>query len=261
MPYETAKEAFAQGKRHDALGDWGHLSEVNPDTGVSRDVDDEEVLEFGRNRRQDDDPVGDHLLSRLRTHQIVSQLFRGAVQLGYHRQQIKVDNHMREGQDLETPMVHSSCALLLSKLVARVKGYRQYIVLAPRANNGPNYVLCIDPLGVCQLFTPGGCSLQLLTMVVDLGIPIQAKFIARLIKARQRGPNSIYRGNALQHIPGGSLLPPGQSSILDQLVTPAEAAEAAQVYADARLGFLISASAFFTCWWARRIGFGIGLCF
>ena len=31
---------------------------------------------------------------------------------------------MREGLDLETPMVHSSCALLLSKLVAKVKGYR-----------------------------------------------------------------------------------------------------------------------------------------
>ena len=70
-------------------------------------------------------------------------------------------------------------------------------------------------------------------MVVDLGIPIQAKFTARLTKARQRGPNSIYQGNALQHIPGGSLLPPGQSSILDQPVTPAKAAEAGQVYADA----------------------------
>ena len=75
-------------------------------------------------------------------------------------------------------------------------------------------------------------SLQLLTMMVDLGIPIQAKFTARLTKARQRGPN-IYEGNALQHIPGGSLLPPGQSSILDQAVTPAEAAEADQIYADA----------------------------
>ena len=56
MPYETARETFAQGKRHDALGDWGQLAEVNLATGVSREVDDEEVLEFGRSQRQDDDP-------------------------------------------------------------------------------------------------------------------------------------------------------------------------------------------------------------
>ena len=84
-----------------------------------------------------------------------------------------------------------------------------------------------------MLYTQGGCSLQLLTMMLDLEIPIQAKFTARLTRARQKGPH-IYQGNALQHIPGGSLLPPGQNSILDQAVMPEEAAEADQVYADAK---------------------------
>ena len=234
LPLETAKQAFAQGERHDALGDWGTLAEVDPETGVSRMVDDDEVLEFGRNREQEDDPTGDHTLGRFRTHQVISQLVRGAIQIGYHRQRFKVENHVREGQSVETKMVHSSCALLLSKLVARVGGYRQYTVLAPRANNIPNYILCIDPFGICQLYTPRDCTIQLLTMMVDLSIPIQAKYTARLTRARQRGPQSLYQGTALQHIPGGSLLPPGQSSILDQAVTSEEAAEANQVYAETK---------------------------
>ena len=33
---EKAKEMFDEGKRHDALGPWGHLAEVDPATGVSR---------------------------------------------------------------------------------------------------------------------------------------------------------------------------------------------------------------------------------
>ena len=103
--YEKAKEMFDEGKRHDALGSWGHLAEVDPATGVSREVSDEEVLEFGRNQRQDDDPTGTHLLNRLRTNQLISQLLRGAIQLGYHRQHFTVENHVREGQTLETPMV------------------------------------------------------------------------------------------------------------------------------------------------------------
>ena len=92
LPLETAREAFAQGKRHDALGDWGNLSEVDPEKGVPRMVSDDEVLQLGRSRGQEDDPTGDHLLGRFRTHQIVSQLVRGAAQLGYHRQHFKVED-------------------------------------------------------------------------------------------------------------------------------------------------------------------------
>ena len=95
LPLETAKQAFAQGKRHDALGDWGHLAEVDPETGVSRMVNDDEVLELGRSRGQEEDPTGDHLLGRFRTHQIISQLVRGAMQIGYHRQHFKVENRFR----------------------------------------------------------------------------------------------------------------------------------------------------------------------
>ncbi|OLP73232.1 hypothetical protein AK812_SmicGene47605, partial [Symbiodinium microadriaticum] len=128
-----AKEMFDDGKRHDALGPWGHLSEVDPNTGVSRDVTDAEVLAYGRSLGIEEDQTGSHLLNRLKSNQLISQLIRGAIQLGYQRQHFMVENHMREGQTFATPMVHSSCAVLLSKLVAKVMGYRQCTVLAPRA--------------------------------------------------------------------------------------------------------------------------------
>ena len=44
----------------------------------------------------------------------------------------------------------------------------------------------------------------------------------------------LYQGDALRHLPGGSMLPPGQSSILDQPVPAAEAAEVTQAHAKAK---------------------------
>ena len=76
LPCAKAKELFEDGKRHDAIGPWGHLSEINPDTGVSRDVTDDEVLAYGRSLEIDEDPAGSHLLNRLRSNQLISQLIR-----------------------------------------------------------------------------------------------------------------------------------------------------------------------------------------
>ena len=154
IPVQVAREAFAPGQRHDSLGKWGRLSEVNERTGVPGDVSDEELLEHGRDRGEADDPTGDHALGRFRTNQIISKLVRGAIQLGYQRQHFMVENHLREGAEVDTSMVHSSCAALLSKLVAKVMGYRQYSVLTPRSNYSPNYILNIDPFGICQRTAP-----------------------------------------------------------------------------------------------------------
>ena len=38
MPLGFAKENFKQGKRHDALGNWDNLAEVDPERGVPRMV-------------------------------------------------------------------------------------------------------------------------------------------------------------------------------------------------------------------------------
>ncbi|CAE7894835.1 unnamed protein product [Symbiodinium sp. KB8] len=50
MPVQAAQEAFRRGQRHDSLGNWGNLSEVDPMTGVPRDLNDDEVLQHGVER-------------------------------------------------------------------------------------------------------------------------------------------------------------------------------------------------------------------
>ena len=121
---------------------------------------------------------------------------------------------MREGQDADTAMVHSSCAMLLSKLIAKVGGYRQYTVLVPRAETGPDYVLRID--SICMLYTWQHCPLQLLAMMVDLEVPIQAKYTMRLTRARQEGAQ-IYQGNALR--PDCDIFPGLVYCLLDNAVS------------------------------------------
>ena len=227
LPVQAAQEAFNRGQRHDSLGKWGRLSEVDPRTGVPRELSDEEVLQHGIGRGEHDYPTGDNALGRYRTNQVLSTFVRGAIQLGYRRQHFLVDSHIREGTQVDTSMVHSSCTALLCKLVGKITGYRQLSMLSPRSRHSPSYIFNIDPFGICQLWGPKDCTLQLITMMVDLCIPIQHKYTTRLTKARSRGPESVHQANALQHLPGGSLLPPGRTSILNTPLTAEEEAEIA----------------------------------
>ena len=57
--------------------------------------------------------------------------------------------------------------------------------------------------------------------------PYQRKYTTRLTNARAKGPESVYQGNALQHLPGGSMLRPGRTSILNTPLTAEEEAEIA----------------------------------
>ncbi|CAE6972851.1 unnamed protein product [Symbiodinium sp. KB8] len=227
LPVKSALEAFGRGQRHDSLGKWTGLTDIDARTGVPRELNDDEVLQYGIARGDQEDPHGDHALSRYRTNQILSILVRGAIQLGYRRQHFLVSNHIREGTEVDTAMVHSSCAALLSKIVGKVTGYQQFSTLSPRSRHAPRYILNIDPFGICQLFGPKDCTLQLIAMMVDLCIPIQRRYTTRLTQARAQGIVNIYQGNALQHLPGGSMLPPGQTSILNTPLTAEEAAEIA----------------------------------
>ena len=196
-------------------------------TGVPRELNDDEVLQHGIGRGEHDDPYGDHALSRYRTNQALSILVRGAMQLGYRRQHFLVNNHIREGTEVDTSMVHSSCAALLAKLVGKITGYQQFSMLTPRSRHAPSYIFNIDPFGICQLWGAKDCTRQLITMMVDLQIPIQHKYTTRLTNARAKGPENVYQGNALQHLPGGSMLPPGRTSILNTPLTAEEEAEIA----------------------------------
>ena len=87
VPFAAMQEMFNANKRHDARGDWRpNLSQLNEETGMSRDVTDEEVLAFGASLNDGEDPTGIHLLTKFRTNQLISQFQPGAIQLGYRRQ-------------------------------------------------------------------------------------------------------------------------------------------------------------------------------
>ena len=83
MPFFRMQEKFSQGSRYDVLGSWpGTLSEVDPETHVSREVTDEEILAFARAKADAEDPEGTYLLRRFRANQILSALVRGSIQMG-----------------------------------------------------------------------------------------------------------------------------------------------------------------------------------
>ena len=56
-------------------------------------------------------------------------------------------------------------------------------MLSPRNDNVPSYILSIDPFGICQIYTPKDCTVQLIAMMIDLSIPIQAKYTVKVTKA------------------------------------------------------------------------------
>ena len=77
--------------------------------------------------------------------------------------------------------------MLSSKTVSKVEGYRQYTVLTPRSETTLDNVLCLDPFGICMLYTWDKRPIQLLAMMVDLDIPMTFKFVSKLTRARQHG--------------------------------------------------------------------------
>ena len=224
---QAARDAFRRGQRHDSLGQWQGYNDIDDQTGLPRELTDEEVLQCGIDRRDAEDPDGNHALGRYHTNQILSTMVRRAIQLGYKRHHFLVQNHVGEGTAVDTKMVHSSCAALLATIVSKVMGYQQFSTLTPRSRHAPRYILNLDPFGICQLFGVRDCTLLLIAMMVDLCIPIQRKYTLRLTKARSEGTVNIYQVNALQHLSGGSMLPPGQVSIVDTPLTEAEIAEIA----------------------------------
>ena len=176
-------------------------------TDISRDVTEDEVLAFGQSLRDPEDPSGIHLLNKFKANQLIAKLMRGAIQMGYRKRHFDAAYHMRENQTEDAPQMHSSCTALLSKLVCKIAGYRHYTLLQTRDANSPSNVLYIDPFGICLMFGVEKCTQQLLTVMVDLDIQIQSKFVTKPTNSRLHGPT--YNPRALQHLPRGTL-PAGQ---------------------------------------------------
>ena len=95
---------------------------------------------------------------------------RGAIQLGYRKEHFDPAYHMREHQIEDDPQMHSSCTALLSKLVCKIAGYRQYTGLQTTDFNSPSNMLYIGPFGICLLIGVEKCTRQLVTAMADLDI-------------------------------------------------------------------------------------------
>lgn len=85
--YAKMRERFSQGHRYDVVGTWMQLCGVDENTMVNKEVTDEEIAAEVQNRvhEMSDDPDGTWLVRRFRANQLLSELTRGAVMMGYTR--------------------------------------------------------------------------------------------------------------------------------------------------------------------------------
>ena len=120
------QDKFAQGCRYDVLGNWpGNLSEVDPESKISKDVTDEGILEFARVVKADqEDPEGTYMLRRFRANQILSTLVRGSIQMGYSRDTFNPETYINRGQT--TKEMRYSCLCSLSEIIPKLTGYTSF---------------------------------------------------------------------------------------------------------------------------------------
>eukprot|EP00439_Symbiodinium_sp_Y106_P046467 s5635_g5.t3 len=177
---------------------------------------------------------GHYTVRRFRTHQLITQIMRGAYQMGFARRDFDTSRHMRPEQGDQAPQMHSSCYALLQKIIGKTIGYSQFTLLQSINRFNRQHILCIDPCGIAMMFGAKNCTQIFLAFLVDSDIQLPSNFINRLTASRQQAPTAR-SPNALNHLPSG--LPGGRRSIVDTPVTreEAEAAdEARRVRASAR---------------------------
>ena len=170
------------------------LSEVDPETTVSRDVTDEEILDCARGLPDPADPDGIYMLNKFRTNQLISKLMCGAVQMGYSRSHFNPTNHMREARDEHTPHMPASCYNnLLGKIIGKTTG--------DVARHEPGSNLNAGDDG-------------------NFDIQMQERFVTKL--ARNRDANGPTHRQALDHIRAENYLAPAQVSIRHMPLTEEE---------------------------------------
>ena len=100
MPFDKMVERFNAGGRYDAMGTWpGSLSEIDPETNVSRDITDEEIRNSDATAGGElEDPDKHWLIKKFRTNQLLSMIIRGADQLGCGRQAFNPSTYVNRGQ-------------------------------------------------------------------------------------------------------------------------------------------------------------------
>ena len=220
MPYDTMQQRFAHGQRYDFLGKWPELCAIDNETHVSKDLSDEEILTVLRARaaeRNDrDDPEGKWMLRRIRANQVLSMLTRGAILMGYNREDFNATHHVDSRVD--PGQMHFVFYGILNRLIPVLTGFSNYSVLRPIVRK-EQYFFVIDAVGVLMNSSTEDASPQAIAMLVDHNILLPRKFIDKLTKYRATvadHPQLLRGQKALKHIERGDYLAAGQTSILDQ---------------------------------------------
>ena len=224
LPYTVMKEKFDHGSRYDVLGTWPTLCEVDENTFVSRDVTDEEVIQAARNkpRKGMEDPQEDWILRKFRANQMLSQIVRGAVQLGYQRYHFDASYHYARAFD--TKEVHWRCLQVLNEVLPRVTGCTSFAMLVdPRHASINSSFLNLDMVGTTLITHIDECSATTIAFFIDHDIRVPAKYVDKLTKSRvDRLSNPNASVNALRHITLSEHVEPGRQSVMDAPVTTEE---------------------------------------
>ena len=209
MPYFQTQEKFAQGCRYDVLGNWpGDMSEVDPETKISKDVTDEEVLEFARVKADPEDP-----------DQVLSTLVRGSIQMGYSRDTFNPETYINRGQT--TQEMHYSCLCVLGEIVPKLTGYTSSSLIRPPPA-GPREFLYVDPVGVVLIQSLKDTSADTIALLIDHNIQVPAKFTDKVVKRKidkEKNPQAHKGRQAVQHLTFSDYMAAGQTSIMDASVT------------------------------------------
>jgi hypothetical protein len=220
------KSSFMQGNRYDIKGIYPAFNQVDPETLISRELTDEEILRVGAMRQDATDRDGQYMLRRLRANQTLFMLARGAYLMGYTRGDFDPATYCNRGQDPK--QMHSSYHSILNRLIPVLTGYRMYSLVSPAARRSDN-VFIIDPVGVISVADTKIITATAIAMLVDNDITLPQKFINKLSasRAEQEEYPQARRGqsSALRHITPGEYLPPGQTSIMDRPMNEEERAE------------------------------------
>ena len=138
---------FDGGSRYDVLGLWPTLNGIDEQTMISREVTDEEVLNYSRGLNGRQDPDGTHLLRKFRTNHLLSKLTHGAQQMGMSRDTFNPTTYVNRKHPQQ---MHLGCYSVLSGLIAKVTGDQIFAILK-QPPQGPFDYPYIDPVGVMMI--------------------------------------------------------------------------------------------------------------
>ena len=234
MEYDVMQAKFNAGQRYDMLGNWGDASAIDPNTHVSKDLTDLEILEarlLSRNAAssgQTDDTDGRWMLRRSRTNQVLSMLTRGAILMGYQREDFNPRTHVDER--VGPKQMHFVFYGMLNTMIPQLTGYTNYSMLRPVANEQRHFYV-IDAVGVMMNNSTDDASPDTIAMFIDHDILLPRRYIDKLSKFRATmEDNPQMRVNrqqkALQHVERSDYMTAGRISIMDQPLTEEERAAA-----------------------------------